>query len=186
MPRVVVTGIPGVEKALEALDGKDRLNTERRALRAAGKPFQAALRAIAASSNVPHSFTNVPAGRVSTSGGFPHITVRPKSPLFNIFEPGAGGHTIAPRTSGLYLRGRGKKRAARSESHPGVLAGPAGSGSWDSVGRKRSGAFFSAGPVRHPGFRGRSITGRAFAEAEPAAMEAFAAVVFGHAGGTPL
>ena len=105
----------------------------------------------------------MPAPKVSTRGGASGreivARVRPRSPLFNIFEPGAKGHTIAPR------------RAA-------ALAGPAGSAAWDRVGRKRGAAFFSRGPVSHPGMRARPILAAAFARGVNAAEQAMAAAIF--------
>lgn len=165
MTTITITGVDGIMAVLEQLDGKDRQNLERRAVRAASKPFIAAFKEVAAShqSVVPASFLKVPAAKVSASmrrGGSIMATVRPKSPLFNIFEPGAKRHTIAPR------------RGA-------VMGGPAGSSAWDSKGRKRSSDFFSSGPVEHPGMGSRAITPAAFALGEPAAMDAFTAVILG-------
>lgn len=183
---VAVTGIPAIEKALNQLDGKDRVNTERRAVRAAANVLAKILPGVAASSQVPHSFETAKKISVSTSGGRVHAAVRPKSPLFNIFEGGAGGHEIAPRTSGTYARGRGKNRRAVQETHAGVLAGPGGSGSWDATGRKRPGAFFSSKPVRHPGFHGRPLLPRIAAIGGTAALNAMAAIILGQAPGSTL
>ena len=165
-----VTGAPAIERRLDELAGPGLANRLRRGVRAGAKPFQAALKEVAAESDVPRSFQKVPAAKVSTHGGASGrdvvARVRPKSPLFNIFEPGAKGHTIAPRRTGR-------------------LGGPAGGSSWDATGRKRSADFFSAGPVEHPGMAARPILPQAFARGQAAAMDAFASVVFGAPGAGP-
>lgn len=170
MTLIVITGVDPIQKALEGLDGRDRQNTERRAVRAAGKPFQTALKAAASSANVPRSFQKVPAIKISTRGGVSGRdvvgTVRPKSPLFNIFEPGAREHTIAPGSR--------------------ALGGPAGGGSWDPRGRKRPAAFFSGEAVRHPGMKARPILPTAFNAASSAAFEAFTAVILGQTDGKAM
>lgn len=162
MTIVTTSGIPEIEKILDRLDPRDRQNAERRAVRAAAKPFQAALKRSAAAAQVPRSFQKVPAARVSTRGGASgrevSATVRPKSPLFNIFEPGAGAHEIAP--------------------HAKALSGPAGSSTWDGEGRKRPDAFFSMNAVHHPGMASRDIVGPAFAAGQAAAMTAFEEAIF--------
>jgi hypothetical protein len=164
MATVRILGLAGAEKAVDGLTGPALQNRLRRGVRAGAKPFQAALRSAAASADVPRSFTKVPAAKVSTHGGASGrdvvARVRPKSPLFNIFEPGAKRHTIAPRRAG-------------------ALGGPAGSGTWDGIGRKRGADFFSRGPVDHPGMAAHPLLPAAFAAGESAAQDAFAAVVFG-------
>lgn len=168
MTTIRVTGARSIEEELEKLDGKDRANTERRAVRAATKPFIASMRQTASSSDVPRSFQKIPAARVSTRRGDGGrgigATVRPKSPLFNIFEPGAGEHEISGD----------------------LLAGPSGSSSWDASGRKRPEAFAARGAVSHPGFKGRPITPRAFAAGEAAALKAMADVIFGTSPGEAM
>jgi hypothetical protein len=158
---IVVTGVPAIQKVLEQLDGRDRYNAERRAVRAASKPFIAALKAEAAAANVPRSFQKVPAAKISTDRGpggrDVRAVIRPKSPLFNIFEPGAGAHDISAD----------------------FMGGPAGGGSWSREGRKRPSEFAARGTVRHPGMRARPLLPGAFATAEPAAMDAFANAIFG-------
>jgi hypothetical protein len=174
MTAVLITGADEILKVLDGLDGKDRQNTERRAVRAAAKPFQASLKSAAASADVPRSFQKVPAAKISTHGGASGravvAKVRPSSPLFNIFQPGAGAPQIAPKA-------------------PPRQFGQVGSGSWDPAGRKRPDTFAAHGPVRHPGLAARDILGPAFAEAEAAAMQAFEAVIFAKsasAAGGPL
>jgi hypothetical protein len=194
---VAVTGIPAIEQVLDALDPKDRQNLERRAVRAGAKPIAVALRGIAAASRVPRSFSAAtPAKMVKvtthggTSGRAVEAIIRPPSPLFNILQPGAKAHTIAPRTSGLFLSRKGSNQRSQKlrivqRDHPGVLAGPAGHSGWDETGRKRGAAFFSSGPVRHPGLASRDILGPAFTRGAPAATDAIAAVIFNTApGGT--
>ena len=177
MTAIHLEGLPQVRKMIDSVSGRELQNRQRRAVRAAAKPMQAALKVQAATPGHPRSFTKVPAAKVTTRGGTSgrdvEAYVRPRSPLFNIFEPGAGAHTIAPGSSVTSRPGRtgGKARKA-------ALAGPAGSGSWDKTGRKRPAAFFARGPVSHPGFAARPILPAAFAAGEAAAMTAFEQALF--------
>jgi hypothetical protein len=161
---LAIKGQADVLRALDELDGRERQNALRRGVRAAAKPFQAALKEVAATADVPRSFINVPAAKVSTRGGSSgrevEARVRPRSPLFNIFEPGAREHPIAPR------------RAA-------ALSGPADAGGWDAKGRKRRAPFFSRDGVRHPGMAARPILPAAFAAGVTRAEDALAAAIFG-------
>jgi hypothetical protein len=129
-------------------------------VRAAAKPMQSALKSVAAGADVPRSFQNVPAAKVSTRGGSSgrevEARVRPKSPLFNIFEPGAGEHSI----------------------EGALLAGPEGGSSWTSAGRKRPAVFAARGRVRHPGMAARSILPAAFARGAPEAERILADAIF--------
>jgi hypothetical protein len=165
MTSISVTGVPEIQQVLEQLDGKDRQNLLRRAVRAATKPFIADMKEVAASSNVPRSFQKIPAAKVSTqrgeSGREVGATVRPKSPLFNIFEPGAGEHEITGD----------------------FMGGPIGGASWEAQGRKRPSDFAARGSVRHPGMKGRPITPRSFSLGEAAASQALADVILGAAPG---
>ena len=161
-------GLPEVRKMLAQYSDQEIQNSLRRGARAGIAEFRAELRSEAASrSDLPHSFRKTKT-RTTTRGGASgreiEAYVRPSSPLFNIFEPGAGAHTIAPRRAG-------------------ALGGPAGSGSWDSVGRKRPGAFFSSGPVRHPGMRARPLLSPAFNARLGRAEDAVANAIFGHSTG---
>lgn len=160
-----IQGIPEAERAIDQLDGKDRTNTLRRAVRAAAKPMQSALVATAAGADVPRSFQKVPAAKVSTRGGQSgreiEARVRPKSPLFNIFEPGAGAHEIEGE----------------------LLAGPAGGSGWTSEGRKRPTAFAARGRVRHPGMAARPILPAAFTRGAPEAERILAEAIFAPAKG---
>lgn len=181
---VHLEGLPAVRKMLDQFEGQQLQNKMRVAVRAGLKPFQTQLKFEGDTPGHPHSFTKVPAGKVSTHGGESgraiEGSVRPSSPLLNIFEPGAGAHTIAPGSSVTGRPGRkgGKPRKA-------ALAGPAGGSGWDNVGRKRKGAFFSRGPVRHPGMSARPIIPAAFAAAEGAATDAIANAIFKITTGTP-
>ena len=160
---ITITGLPAILASLERLDGRQQQNAMRRGVRAAGKVFGAELKSVAAGASVPRSFGKVMAPKITTHGGLGRSVealVRPRSPLFNIFEPGAKSHTIAPKRST-------------------VLAGRAGSGAWDRVGRKRRADFHAAGAVRHPGMAARPILPAAFARGAPAATDALAAVLFG-------
>jgi hypothetical protein len=162
---MVTVEIDGIARAIKMCDwytNRELHNRMRRAVRAGGKEMQAALKVAAAeepTGNLPDSFKKVLAPKVSASarrGGDIVATVRPKSPLFNIFEPGAGQHEIdAP-----------------------LLAGPAGDGSWSAAGRKRSGEFFAHGSVRHPGMKARPIRPTAFAAGRRPAEDAIAKVLF--------
>lgn len=166
---VTVLGIHEAEKLLDGFQGRELANAERRAVRAAANAFRPEISAAAAarhgsgSGNVPASFTKVPAAKVTTHGGDGRgieAYVRPKSPLFNILEPGAKGHGIASKSGSL-------------------LAGRPGSGGWSKEGRKRSGAFFAHGPVHHPGLAARPILPGAFAAGAGRAEDAAEAAIFG-------
>jgi hypothetical protein len=152
------------------LTGRQFQNRIRKAVRAGAKPFQGELKSEAASrhggaENLPASFAKVPAAKTSTrggsvAGGQVEAYVRPSSPLFNVFEPGAGAHEIAPHAGGR-------------------LGGPAGPGGWSAAGRKRGGAFFARGAVRHPGMAARPILPSSFAAKVGAAETAVAQAIFG-------
>jgi hypothetical protein len=185
-----VEGGDEVRRMLDRYQGREMQNALRRAVRAGGKVMQASLKVAAAaepSGNVPDSFKKVPAPKVSTRGGLSGrdivAKVRPKSPLFNIFEPGAGPHDIAPgafvtgragRTGGIHIGRSGQMVGARKP----LLAGPAGGSSWDPVGRKRGGRFFAKRTVHHPGMKSREILPSAFAAGRPAAQLAIAEAIF--------
>lgn len=170
---VTVLGIREAEKLLDGYQGRELANAERRAVRAAANTFRPEISAAAAArhgsggGNVPASFTKVPAAKVTTHGGGGRgieAYVRPKSPLFNILEPGAGGHTIAPRNGS-------------------ALAGRPGEGGWSAAGRKRGpNGFFARGPVRHPGLAARPILPGAFAAGAGRAEAAAEAAIFGRPG----
>ena len=159
---VVIEGADNVKRMLDRFQGRVLQNRLRRAVRAGAKPFQAGLKAAAAADptgNVPDSFKKVPAAKVSASsrrGGDIVARIRPKSPLFNIFEPGAGPHEISGS----------------------VMAGAAGSGGWSSTGRKRRGPFGARGQVRHPGMKARPILPTAFSSKLGAAQSTVADVIF--------
>lgn len=180
---VTVAGLPEVRRLLAQFEGQELQNKMRVAVRAGLRPFQASLRVEAAGAGHPRSFTKVPAGTVTTHGGASGREiegyVRPKSPLFNIFEPGAGSHEISPNRSVTARPGRkgGKPRKP-------ILAGPAGGASWTAEGRKRPAAFFSTSAVTHPGMAARPIMPRAFAAAQEASTDAMAKAIFAMTGGT--
>lgn len=162
-----IRGLPQAEKMLAEFDDKALANKMRRAVRAGIAPFRVEMRAVAAEPQYPRSFRKTKT-RTTTRGGAGgraiEAYVRPSSPLFNIFEPGAGEHTIAPKGGG-------------------VLAGPAGGSSWDAGGRKRPATFFARGAVRHPGMAARPLLARVFASADPRAEDAVANAIFGTATG---
>jgi hypothetical protein len=183
---VHLEGLPQVRKMLDQFEGQELQNKMRVAVRAGLKPFQKTLAFEGDTPGHPHSFTKVPAGKVTTRGGASGREiegyVRPKSPLFNIFEPGASSHTIGggterqARSGGLTKGVLRKVRGGRRTS--GMLSGPQGSASWDPGGRKRKASFFAKGPVTHPGMRARPILPAAFAAGEQAATDAIAKAIF--------
>jgi hypothetical protein len=193
MTSVAITGAEGVEKMLDEYAPRARQNLERRAVRAGGKVIQAELKSLAAGVH-PHSFTKVPAPKVSTHGeaGMEVFTVvRPKSPLFNILEPGAKGHTISPGEVGGNSSRPSRPTATKARSSGRrALAGRPGGSVWpephSDAGRKRGTTFFSARPVQHPGTKGLGMLPRAVAAAGGAAQDAMAAVIFGQDKGTAL
>lgn len=163
-------GMPECQAMLAGYYGGKLQNRMRRAVRAGANEFKPGIVAEAishhgGSENVPISFRRVKV-KVSTHGGASNrdivARVKPQSALFNIFEPGAEPHTIAPR--GVRL-----------------MAGAAGHGGgarWDEVGRKRKGAFFARGAVRHPGMKARPILPAAFSGRVSAAKVDVARVIF--------
>ena len=174
---VTVLGLHEAEKLLDGYQGRDLQNAERRAVRAAANAFKPEIIAAAqarhgsGTGNVPASFAKVRAPKVSTHGGASgrdvEASIRPRSPLFNIFEPGARPHRIAPR-------------------HKHELAGPDGSGGWTKAGRKRRGGFYARGPVSHPGMSARPILPTAFEAGAGRAEDAAANAIFGTDHGAAL
>lgn len=184
-------GLPAVRRLLATVDDKERTNRERRAVRAAGNVFKPVLAAAArsrhgsGSGNVPASFSRIRV-RVSSSnrrGRQPTAIIKPRSPLFNIFEPGAGAHQIVPGSAGH--NSSRPSRPTGTHSHKTgkrALGGPAGQGGWDAVGRKRPGAFFTTKPVRHPGLAARPILPGAFSSGVAPAEAVAIAIIFGRPG----
>lgn len=123
-------GAPEAKAMLEQFAGRELVNRMRRAVRAGGNEFKKGVEDAARSEptgNVPESFQKVRV-RISASmrrGGIPTAIVRPKSPLFNIFEPGAGEHDMPPGAgaAGEHFRSRAfvSRRGVR---HPGMKARP--------------------------------------------------------------
>ena len=154
MATLDLRGLPETRAMLEQFAGRELVNRLRRAVRAGGNEFKDELAATAAAEptgNLPRTFAKVRV-RVSTSarrGGVPTAIVRPVSPLFNIFEPGAGAHTIAG----------------------GALSGAGGQ-------RWRGKDFFARGRVAHPGFQARPILPTAFASGEDDAATAASRKLF--------
>lgn len=154
MSTLDLRGLPETKAMLEQFAGRELVNRMRRAVRAAGNEFKEELADVAAeepTGNLPDTFRKVRV-KISTSarrGGVPTAIVRPVSPLFNIFEPGAGSHEISG----------------------GLMGGPAGD-------RWRPGAFAASGTVRHPGMKARPILPAAFAGGEDEASDAAAEALF--------
>jgi hypothetical protein len=189
MTHVGIVGQPQVMAALDRLDDRSRQNLERRAVRAGAKVIQRQMRFEGDTPGHPHSFTKVVV-RVSSSmrrGGVPTAFVRPRSPLFNILEPGARAHTITPGEKGLnsYRPSRPSPTRARQTGRR-ALAGRKGGSVWpenhSEAGRKRPDDFFSTGPVNHPGLAARPILPATIAAAGQAARDTMAEVVFGWMG----
>jgi hypothetical protein len=198
MSRVVldIRGLAATRKMLATVDDKERFNRERRAVRAAGNIFKPALASSArahhgGAGNVPASFAKVRV-KVSSSnrrGRMPTAIIRPTSPLFNIFEPGAAAHTIEPGR-----KGRNSSRPSRptgTKAHKTgkrAIAGPvaANPGVWDPVGRKRNQGFFATHAVRHPGMSSRALLPGVFSAEVGRAEEVAANIIFGLAPGSAL
>jgi hypothetical protein len=163
---VTFRGMDRVKAMLKQYDDRSMTNRLRRGTRAGAAEFRAELRSEGAGSQFPLSFRKTKTNS-STRGGLTgrdiEARVRPASPLFNIFGPGASPHTISP--------GRG------------VLSGPQGSAGWDSRGRKRRGRFFSRKPVRHPGMASRPLLSPSFAARLGRAQDAVADALFGPGAG---
>jgi hypothetical protein len=157
-----VTGGDDVRRMLGKYEGREYHNRLRRAVRAGAKPFQQGLKDAAAAEptgNLPDTFRKVPAAKVSASarrGGDIVARVRPKSPLFNIFEPGADAHDIAP-TKGVLSNFEQRRQWADQAS---------------------GGPFFARRKVRHPGMKARPIMPIAFAARKRQAEHEIARVLF--------
>lgn len=187
-------GLEETRALIRSMSDRELANRLRRGVYAGAKVFQAALKVEAAaepSGNLPHSFTKVRAPRRSTSGGAFWAWTRPVSPLFNIFEPGARPHQIAPgheyHERARITRGPGRGRftsgkisrvgGGRRGGMP-VMMGPKGSDTWDQKGRKRGARFFATHPVRHPGMFGRPILEAAFMARASDSEEDIAEAIF--------
>ena len=128
-----------VRALIDALSGRELQNRTRRATRAGVAVMRPVLRARAKEPRYPSSYAET----IKTRGHRDLSTsVGPTTSLLNIFEGGAGRHTIAPR-------------------HRPVLANP-----------EAARPFFSAGPVSHPGVRAIPIIGPVFEETREPAAEA--------------
>jgi hypothetical protein len=135
---VSVRGGKEARKMLDRLTGRELQNRTRRATRAGSKVLRQELRAEAKSRpDLPSSFaktlTKNHRNPIGTSTG-------PASPLFSIFEPGAGQHQIGQ--GGQLLTNFGGRRAA--------------------AGDYRGGIFIARGPVSHPGMDARPLAAPVF------------------------
>lgn len=159
-------GMDRVKAMLAKFDARSMNNRLRRGARAGAAEFRTELRSEGAGSQFPHSFRKTKSSSSTHGGAGQEIEarVRPASPLFNIFGPGAGQHTITPTA--------------------GALFGSAGSTGWDPVGRKRRGVFASRKPVRHPGMASRPLLEPSFNARQARAQDAIAAAIFGDNSGS--
>ena len=159
---VKVTGVAGVDRALDEVSGSSLARRIRSGEMAGATSFAAAIaaearrRAAAGPSHVPADFARTATRRTARG-----VIIRPASPLLAIFEEGAGPHAIAPR-HGRRLGGRGGR---------GMGAGQ----------RDRASAFFVSGPVQHPGMAARPILGPAFTVGETPAVRSVSEALFGNA-----
>lgn len=148
--RIVVQGADEARKLLGQLTGRELSNRVRRGMRAGAKVFRTAYRAEAKGrSDLPDSFAKTDTRNHRNLS----VSTGPQSPLINIFEPGAGSHTIAPGK----LQGSGRRAM--------LLSGRAGA-------RGRSRAFVASGPVQHPGMEARPSLGPVFDREQDDATEA--------------
>lgn len=147
---VSLRGTKEARELLDSLSGKELQNRTRRATRKGAAIFRAEVRSEARSrSDIPNSFAKTATRGHRTPVG---TSIGPTSPLLNIFEEGAGAHTIAPGAKSGKL----------------VLSGKAGD-------RWRSQDFVASDPVSHPGMGARPLIGPIFdakeEEASNAAMD---------------
>lgn len=141
-------------------EGREMHNRLRRGARAGGAVYRTAMRAQArARSDIPDTFARTRTKSSASMRGGIVTRVRPRSPLLNMFEGGAGAHEIAPGRLGV----GGRKL---------MLSGKAGD-------RWRRSDFAASMPVRHPGMAARPFLAPVFATTTPAAKRAVAVTVFG-------
>lgn len=135
---VSLRGDREVRELLDSLSGRELANRTRRATRAGVAVMRPVLRARAKDPKYPRSYA-----KIATKGHRDLSTsIGPVSPLWNIFEGGAGPHRIAPK-------------------HAPVLSNP-----------DTSPPFFSRGPVMHPGVRALPFTVPVFEETKDKASDA--------------
>lgn len=150
---VDVRGLPETRKLLRSLSGQQLQNRVRQGTRAGAKVMRTELRSRAASPEFPSSFkktaTRGHRNPVGTSTG-------PRSPLINIFEPGAGAHPI----------GGGGQVLSNFENRR------------QDAGDYRGGLFFARGPVDHPGMAARPLIGPTFDATKDAAAQAAIDTIF--------
>lgn len=165
MLAVTTISLRGDEEArdlLDSLSGNELQNRVRRGTRAGAKVFREDVRSEAKSRpDIPDSFA-----RTQTKGHRMPVgtSTGPTSPLLNIFEPGAGEHTIAPGSRGGAPARRGRRATAGSSTGRSVLVGKAGE-------HYRTTAFFARGPVLHPGMSARPLIGPIFDRDEDEASD---------------
>lgn len=163
---LVVHGHREARKLLSSLSGRELENRTRRGTRAGAAIFRAKVRAAAKSrSDIPDSFA-----RTKTRGHRSPVgtSTGPTSPLLNIFEPGAGRHTIAPgwRGTGMAPQGPGRPVPREGYSTGKLLLSGKGGDRW------RSRDFVASGPVSHPGMAARPLIAPVFEANKDEATEA--------------
>ena len=163
-----VTGTKEAQKLCRSLSGRELQNRTRRGTRAGAKVFRTKVRAEAKSrSDIPDSFAKTKTRGHRTPVG---TSTGPTSPLLNIFEQGATGHTIKPGRSGTGRTTPTRPGRMGHYTGTGVLAGPGGE-------HYRGRDFFARGPVHHPGMGARPLIGPVFdseqEKASQAAMDEF-------------
>lgn len=142
----------GAKRMLARYEHREMIKRLRRGTRAGAAVYRVGLRARAKSDPlIPDSFAKT-RSKSGVRFGDIRSEVGPKSPLFSIFEGGAGSHDIEPRSGSL-------------------LIGPAGD--------RWRGRAFAARRVRHPGMRARPLAAPVFRDREGAAKKAVAVAVFG-------
>lgn len=140
---LVVRGTARMQRTLRALEGRELQNRVRRGTRAGAAVMRAELRRQARSGNFPATFAKTATRGHRTPVG---TSTGPSTPLINIFEGGAGAHTIAPE-------------------HGLLLSGKAGT-------RWRDRDFAASEPVHHPGMGARPLIGPVFDATHDEASEA--------------
>lgn len=148
-----------VKRMLAKYEPPEMRRRLRRGVTAGARVYRTGLRSRAKSDPAIPDFFAKTKTKSGVRFGLIKTEVGPSSPLWNIFEGGAGAHEIAPGRLGVAGRGL-------------LMSGKAGD-------RWRGRDFVASMPVRHPGMRARPLAGPVFRESERAAKRAVAQTVFG-------